>query len=84
MNESNDRTHLFRGSPSVRNWSKYQETVTEWTLCGINRRIGEGANRRRHPCTEDASLVSCPYCLELMRPSLQDRPKTAKPGNLWK
>lgn len=62
-------THLFRGAPPVRDWSKHQETVKDWTLCGINRRLAEGSNRRRAECTELASLVSCPYCLELMRPS---------------
>ena len=38
-------THLFRGAPSVRTWSKYKETVKNWTLCGIKRnliRTGDG------------------------------------------
>lgn len=63
------KVHLFRGALSVRSWSKYQETVEEWTLCGINRQIGRGAKRERAGCTEDPSQVSCPYCLVLMRPS---------------
>lgn len=62
------QTHLFRGAPSVRSWSKYQKTVEEWTLCGINRRLAAGPSRERAECTEDASLVSCAYCLVLMRP----------------
>jgi hypothetical protein len=57
-------THLLRGAPPVRSWSKYQETVPTWTLCGIARsRALDGADS-----TEDASLVSCPYCRELMQP----------------
>ena len=61
------KIHLFRGAPAVRSWSKYQETVEEWTLCGINRRSrGKGLTTGRH-ATEDASRVSCPYCLHLMR-----------------
>jgi hypothetical protein len=27
--------HLYRGAAGVRTWSKYQETVKEWALCGI-------------------------------------------------
>ena len=61
--------HLFRGAPSVRSWSKYQETVEGWTLCGINREIGRKTRRPTSACVEDASLVSCPYCLVLMAPS---------------
>lgn len=62
-------THLFRGAPAVRTWSKYQETIPGWTLCGINRQLGSGPSRQRAECTEHASLVTCPYCLDLMRPS---------------
>lgn len=62
-------THLYRGAPAVRSWSQHQRTNEEWTLCGIDRRMAlEGAQRAEF-CTEDASLVVCPRCLELMRPS---------------
>ena len=27
--------HLYKGSPCVRVWSKYQETDKQWALCGI-------------------------------------------------
>ena len=37
--------HLFRGAPCVRSWSKYQSTIENWTLCGIERRErGRGWN----------------------------------------
>ena len=69
--------HLYRGAPSVRSWSKYQETVEDWTLCGINRRLAEGPNRHRAGCTDDASLVSCHYCLVLMKPARTSRQEGA-------
>ena len=53
----------------MRSWSKYPETIKELTLCGMPRQYpipGENTDRR---CTEEASEVSCPYCLELMRSS---------------
>lgn len=59
------RTHLFRGAEPVRSWSKYQETVKDWTLCGIRRKGGS----LDVESTEHASLVSCPYCRQLMGPS---------------
>jgi len=60
--------HLFRGAPAVRYWSKHQETIEAWTLCGISRAKG-GLKVRRDAAqaTEDASLVTCPYCHQLMR-----------------
>lgn len=61
--------HLYRGAPAVRSWSKYQQTVKDWTLCGIDRRLASGPSRERSHCVEDASLVTCQHCLELMRPS---------------
>ena len=73
-------THLYRGSPAVRSWSKYQETVEGWTLCGINRRIGSADAGDRAESTEDASLVSCPYCHQLMQPSRLP-PRRPIPGN---
>lgn len=67
--------HLYRGAPAVRSWSKYQTTIEGWTLCGIKRKSrGKGSTTGRH-CVEDASLVSCPYCLILMRPSAKSTTK---------
>lgn len=59
------KIHLFRGAPAVRDWSKHQATVQEWTLCGVDRTDGKSGR----PCVEDAAEVTCPYCLDLMRPS---------------
>jgi hypothetical protein len=64
--------HLYRGAPSVRDWSKYQETVHDWTLCGIDRSIPT-----TNVATEVAGSVTCPHCLELMKPAPNDR-KTRK------
>ena len=76
----NERIHLFRGAPSVRDWSKYQQTVKGWTLCGIRR--PPGIDEKSWPqSTEDPSLVSCPYCHQLMQPS---RLPAAKKPNPWK
>lgn len=58
------RMHLFRGAPAVRTWSKHQETVPDWTLCGIARK---GASKDTQ-VTEEAREVSCPYCLQLLAP----------------
>lgn len=63
----NPKVHLFRGAPSVRSWSKYRETVKGWTLCGIKRGIGRKGHESGRHCVEDASQVSCPFCLVLMR-----------------
>jgi len=69
-----DRVHLFRGAPAVRSWSKYRTTDPSWTLCGIRRtkqvreKIGLG-------CTEDALLVSCSFCRQLMAPSAKTAAK---------
>jgi hypothetical protein len=59
--------HLFRGAPSVRGWSKHQQTVEKWTLCGVDR--GNTARRREKAAqaTEDVSLVSCRFCHQLLR-----------------
>lgn len=54
--------HLFRGAPAVRSWSKYRETIREWTLCGIRRAGGS----EETPTTEYAHDVTCRYCLKLM------------------
>jgi len=48
--------HLFRGSPAVRGWSKYQATEPAWTLCGSKTQLN---------VSEDLATVTCPYCLEL-------------------
>lgn len=67
--------HLFRGAPAVRSWSIHQETDREWALCGIRRKANRPlrkANNVDLNCTEEASLVTCQFCLDLMRPT----PKT--------
>lgn len=61
--------HLFRGASSVRGWSKYQQTATGWTPCGIRRK----ARRDAAEATEDPCLMSCPFCKQLMRPSALKR-----------
>jgi hypothetical protein len=62
----NEVVHLFRGAPYVRSWSKYQTTVEGWTLCGIARKAAGSGLIAGQLCVEDSSLVSCPYCLDLM------------------
>lgn len=52
--------HLYRGAPAVRAWSKYQETVTAWTLCGVR-------GDRETSATEDAGAADCPFCKILLR-----------------
>jgi hypothetical protein len=63
------RIHLFRGVPAVRSWSKHQRTVEDWTLCGIRRGMGREGGFVNENSVEDASLVSCPHCVELMHPT---------------
>jgi hypothetical protein len=70
-------THLFRGAPIVRSWSKYQATDERWALCGIDRRSHGKAGVSAPSCVEEASLVDCLYCLELMRPSAKIAAKEA-------
>jgi hypothetical protein len=65
--------HLYRGAPAVRSWSKYQETVEDWTLCGIRRQKRRDGLLHPRQCTENAFQVSCPYCLDLMRPSAKNQ-----------
>lgn len=67
--------HLYRGAPCVRAWSKYQETVERWTLCGIDRRDSPRSRERAASATKDASLVDCRYCLLLMRTGALSQPK---------
>ena len=67
MKGGGEATHLFRGAPPVRGWSKYQETVAAWTLCGIKRKWVHGAFLALPAVTEDASQVSCRFCRQLMR-----------------
>jgi hypothetical protein len=62
-------THLFRGAPSVRTWSKYKETVKNWTLCGIKRNLIRTGDGESSECSDSPSEVSCPFCLQLMSPS---------------
>ena len=61
-------THLYRGAPPVRGWSKYQETDEAWTLCGIRRKTVIKGRQRVASCTEDPGVVTCTFCLHLMRP----------------
>jgi hypothetical protein len=49
--------HLWRGAPATRTWSRYQDTVTAWSVCGIS--LPENA-------TENADATTCPYCLQLL------------------
>lgn len=49
--------HLWRGAPATRTWSKYQDTVQAWSVCGVS--LPENA-------TEDADETTCPYCLQLL------------------
>lgn len=72
--------HLFRGAPAVRSWSKHQQTVEEWTLCGIRRGTAKFVRRDAAPATEEAALVSCRYCRMLMRPVASIRPRTEAQG----
>jgi hypothetical protein len=67
-------THLYRGAPAVRSWSRYQETVFWWTLCGSEYDRENSAAS----ATEDADLVTCKNCLILMRPKPNDRPPTRR------
>ena len=62
--------HLFRGAPSVRGWSKYQQTVMEWTLCGRRRNNRRACVDKTAEATEDASLVSCPGIVNLSGPGI--------------
>lgn len=55
--------HLYRGSPCVRSWSRYQTTAQAWTLCGMH--LNSGDKRERTECTGDPALVTCPYCRRL-------------------
>jgi hypothetical protein len=72
--------HLFRGAACVRSWSKYQETVERWALCGIDRGVAVGGRERFADCTEDPSRVSCSHCLDLMGATAQPRAKAAHTG----
>jgi len=72
------RTHLFRGgAPSVRSWSKYKETVHEWTLCGI-RRSRNPRTTSLTDASEDHRAVNCPFCQELMRPTKAELARAKK------
>jgi hypothetical protein len=75
--EKPERIHLFRSAPSVRSWSKYQEIAKRWTLCGVDRGVAPAAWKTTARCTEEASLVTCPYCRELMRPSAPRKVRVA-------
>jgi hypothetical protein len=70
--------HLFRGALCVHSWSKYQATVEDWTLCGINRRVVNGPGRERADCVEEPSQVSCRHCLDLMGSTVKSAPRKAE------
>jgi hypothetical protein len=63
--ESARVVHLYSGAPPVRSWSKYQNTIREWTLCGVHRQLGGTGRGQPAQCTESAAAMSCPYCLSL-------------------
>jgi hypothetical protein len=67
--------HLYRGAPAVRMWSMHTATIESWTLCGIKRNL-KAKTGGPSPATEDASQVTCEYCLDLMQPKSYDRPHT--------
>ena len=59
--------HLYRGVPAVRGWSQHQKTDREWTLCGIDLSMNPSRDQSHRPhCTEEETLVTCPYCKQLM------------------
>jgi hypothetical protein len=74
--------HLFRGAPAVRGWSKYQETVYRWTLCGINRKTDQPSVGNAAGATEDRFLVTCRFCLQLMRSGARSRAKGATAADI--
>jgi hypothetical protein len=76
--EPDERMHLYRGAPGVRNWSRYKATERSWALCG-RRNSG-----RQLLATEDASLVTCPFCCDLMQSKSYDRPakQSARPEEM--
>ena len=63
--KSPNETHLYRGAPAVRSWSRYQETDKGISLCAAPLRQD---SKSRSNATEDPTKVSCPYCVELMHP----------------
>lgn len=54
--------HTLRGVLPARKWSKYQETDSNWTLCGIHRDHPE-----RTEVTEVIGEVTCLFCLDLLK-----------------
>jgi hypothetical protein len=57
--------HLYRGAPPARSWSRYQKTIREWSLCGIQSPAS--------PCVEDAAKLTCRYCRQLLAPARTTR-----------
>jgi hypothetical protein len=53
----NPLVHLWRGAPATRTWSKYQQTVQAWSVCGTS--LPERA-------TENADECTCKDCLQLL------------------
>jgi len=69
------QTHLYRGAPCVRSWSKYQTTVKLWSLCGIYDRNHKVEVQLQ--ATEDPREVDCEQCVRLMHPGACGLAKTA-------
>ena len=70
--------HLYRGAPIIRSWSKYQQTVKEWALCGV--RAPRKGDIRDLRATEDAGVVSCTFCIQLMQTSPMALAKSGYPS----
>lgn len=66
--------HLYRGAPAVRSWSKHQEIVESWALCGVKREPRKVDDPRYVHATEESAKVTCPFCLDLMSPKSYDKP----------
>jgi hypothetical protein len=68
--------HLFRGSPCVRSWSKYQEPDRRWTLCG--RRLADADCR----AAVAPGSITCRFCLDLMADAamIESRPQVRGKG----
>lgn len=76
--------HLARGAPSVRSWSRYQETDPRWSLCGVYRQIRIPGERIVIDFVEDPLRVLCPFCLDLMQPRRRTV-EARNPGNVkWR
>ena len=55
--EQGPNIHLWRGAPATRTWSRYQDTVQAWSVCGVA--LPENAPANADEC-------NCPYYLQLL------------------